>query len=157
MIQYQGQLYEVNDVSKAMPIKKFRKFVQEATKVEAKKQLLTFGGKMFHDDCDLCDYRVEHGYTINLLSREPLAEMPVASKSNNNEELPSASTANNNEETKELSKEEQKERLREIGAIDLIDELETEESNQKEEICKRCKNNDAKKCKVRIFIRNGSI
>ena len=148
LVHYHGTDYEIKDVSKAMLIKEFRKYVQDATKVEPKKQTLMFGGKIFQDDCDLCDYKVEDGYIIHLQSRQV---QPVASKSNNNEEMPTTSTANNNkEETKELSKEEQKEKLKELGALELLEELETEESNQEEDICKKCKNNDAKKCKVII-------
>ena len=93
LVHYHGTDYEIKDVSKAMLIKEFRKYVQDATKVEPKKQMLMFGGKIFQDDCDLCDYRVEDGYIIHLQSRQV---QPVASKSNNNEEMPTTSTANNN-------------------------------------------------------------
>ena len=77
LVHYHGTDYEIKDVSKAMLIKEFRKYVQDATTVEPKKQTLMFGGKIFQDDCDLCDYRVENGCTIHLLSRQA---QPVASK-----------------------------------------------------------------------------
>merc|ERR1712228_194656 len=69
-----GDDFEIDGVSKAMTVKKFRTYVKEATSVDPKYQNLYFGGKVMHNDCDLCDYKLENGYTIILQQRQPLAE-----------------------------------------------------------------------------------
>ena len=58
LLKFKGEDYEVNDISKAMTVKKFRNEVKKATGVEQKLQNLYFGGKVLHDDCDLCDYKI---------------------------------------------------------------------------------------------------
>merc|ERR1711962_927119 len=75
LIKFKGQDFEIPDVSKAMTVKKFRTFVKDVTEVEPKLQNLYFGGKAMYDDCDLCDYKIENGYTIILMEkqRQPLA------------------------------------------------------------------------------------
>ena len=62
LIKFKGQDFEIPDVSKAMTVKKFRSFVKDVTEVEPKLQNLYFGGKMLHDDCDLCDYKIVSKY-----------------------------------------------------------------------------------------------
>ena len=58
LIKFKGEDYEIADVSKAMTVRKFRTAVKGVTGVEAKLQNLYFGGKVMHDDCDLCDYKI---------------------------------------------------------------------------------------------------
>ena len=55
---FAGQDFEVPDVSKAMTVRKFRTLVKNVTEVDPKLQSLYFGGKVMHDECDLCDYRI---------------------------------------------------------------------------------------------------
>ena len=57
IVSYKGDYFEIAGVSKAMSVKKFRDLVTDVTKVDPKRQTLFFGGKMFNDDCDLCDYK----------------------------------------------------------------------------------------------------
>ena len=58
LLKFKGEDYEVNDISKAMTVRKFRTEVKNVTGVEPKVQNLYFGGKVLHDDCDLCDYKI---------------------------------------------------------------------------------------------------
>ena len=58
LLKFKGEDYEVNDISKAMTVKKFRTEVKNVTGVDNKSQSLYFGGKVLHDDCDLCDYKI---------------------------------------------------------------------------------------------------
>merc|ERR1712083_353795 len=82
LVKFKGQDFEVPDVSKAMTVRKFRTLVKNVTEVDPKLQSLYFGGKVMHDECDLCDYRIENGYTIILMQRQPLS--PIKS----NEKVP---------------------------------------------------------------------
>ena len=66
-----------------MDVREFRKVVAKETKVVPKSQVLLFGGKMFADGCDLCDYKLENGYTIILQTRNPLDEIATLQSSQN--------------------------------------------------------------------------
>ena len=104
-----GETVVVPDVSKAMTVKKFKKLVFEATKIESKLQNLFFGGKMMNDNCDLCDYKIEDGYKIMLQKRQPLE--PVAESSNKKEPSEKPTEDKSEKPEVELSKEEQRQRL----------------------------------------------
>ena len=58
IVKYKGDDFEIDGVSKAMTVKKFITYVKEATSVDPKYQNLYFGGKVMHNDCDLCDYKL---------------------------------------------------------------------------------------------------
>ena len=129
-----GKIFDLKQCSKAMTIKAFKKKVFEATQIEPSLQNLIFGGKFLNDQCDLCDYKIEAGYTIQLQIRQPLAS--ISDKSNSGE---SSAT--------ELTPEEEKKRLLEIGGEELLQTLDdADKPAEEEEICKKCKNNESRKC-----------
>ena len=66
-VAYGTEVFEVPNCSKAMLVSKFKKLVEKATDVQPKFQQLIFGGKIFNDKNDLCDYKIEDGYKIMLL------------------------------------------------------------------------------------------
>ena len=112
-----SEQFEIPDVSKAMLIKKFKKKVYEITGVEVNAQNLMFGGKIFNDDCDLCDYKLEDGYKILMQVRKPLEDLPTstngATSSTKASSLVKAATEKEPEKDEEarLSREEEKQRL----------------------------------------------
>ena len=61
-----------------MLIKKFKKKVTEITGVAVKAQNLMFEGKIFDDDCDLWDYKLEDGCKILMQVRKPLKDVPIS-------------------------------------------------------------------------------
>ena len=99
--------YDITDVSKAMLVRKFKKKVKEITGVDVKQQNLYFGGKLLNDDCDLCDYKIENGYKIQMQVRQSLE--PITNTSNRNESSSISTETSTKEETtdKKLSKEEE--------------------------------------------------
>merc|ERR1712083_113854 len=99
LVKFKGQDFEVPDVSKAMTVRKFRTLVKNVTEVDQKLQNLYFGGKVMHDDCDLCDYKIENGYTIILMQRQPLA--PI----NDNENVSSKAGPSEPAKKEEVKKE----------------------------------------------------
>ena len=116
-----SEVFEIPDVSKAMLIKKFKKKVMEITGVEVKVQNLMFGGKIFNDDCDLCDYKLEDGYKILMQVRKPLEDLPTSTNGATSSTKASSpvKTAtekepekpNEKDEEARLSREEEKKRL----------------------------------------------
>ena len=100
------ETYDITDVSKAMLVRKFKKKVKEITGVDVKQQNLYFGGKLLNDDCDLCDYKIENGYKIQMQVRQPLE--PITNTSNPNESSSISTETSTKEETtdKKLSEEE---------------------------------------------------
>ena len=159
-INLRGDNFTIKKCSKAMLVRKFKKLVAEVTDVPAKNQVLLFGGKMMMDVNDLCDYKIEDGYTIQLIgaAREPMSDITVASSSAScgqktdlpkkeakDEDLDKPADGKENEELS-LTREEEKARLREIGAVDLLKEMEDQEA-QPEEPCKKCKGVESRKCK----------
>ena len=74
-VAYGTEVFEVPNCSKAMLVSKFKKLVEKATDVQPKFQQLIFGGKIFNDKNDLCDYKIEDGYKIMLLKRELFEEL----------------------------------------------------------------------------------
>ena len=120
-----SEVFEIPDVSKAMLIKKFKKKVMEITGVEVKVQNLMFGGKIFNDDCDLCDYKLEDGYKILMQVRKPLEDLPTstngATASTKASSPVKAATEKEPEKDEEarLSREEEKQRL--IGKYYFVD------------------------------------
>ena len=120
-----AEVFEIPDVSKAMLIKKFKKKVMEITGVAVKAQNLMFGGKIFNDDCDLCDYKLEDGYKILMQVRKPLEDLPTstngATSSTKASSPVKAATEKEPEKDEEarLSREEEKQRL--IGKYYFVD------------------------------------
>ena len=120
-----AEVFEIPDVSKAMLIKKFKKKVMEITGVAVKAQNLMFGGKIFNDDCDLCDYKLEDGYKILMQVRKPLEDLPTstngATSSTKASSPVKAATEKEPEKDEEarLSWEEEKQRL--IGKYYFVD------------------------------------
>ena len=120
-----SEVFEIPDVSKAMLIKKFKKKVMEITGVAVKAQNLMFGGKIFNDDCDLCDYKLEDGYKILMQVRKPLEDLPTstngATSSTKASSPVKAATEKEPEKDEEarLSREEEKQRL--IGKYYFVD------------------------------------
>ena len=120
-----SKVFEIPDVSKAMLIKKFKKKVYEITGVEVNAQNLMFGGKIFNDDCDLCDYKLEDGYKILMQVRKPLEDLPTstngATSSTKASSPVKAATEKEPEKDEEarLSREEEKQRL--IGKYYFVD------------------------------------
>ena len=112
-----SKVFEIPDVSKAMLIKKFKKKVYEITGVEVNAQNLMFGGKIFNDDCDLCDYKLEDGYKILMQVRKPLEDIPASTNATTSSTKASspvkAATKKEPEKDEEarLSREEEKQRL----------------------------------------------
>ena len=112
-----SKVFEIPDVSKAMLIKKFKKKVYEITGVEVNAQNLMFGGKIFNDDCDLCDYKLEDGYKILMQVRKPLEDLPTSANGTTSSTKASspvkAATKKEPEKDEEarLSREEEKQRL----------------------------------------------
>ena len=112
-----SEVFEIPDVSKAMLIKKFKKKVTEITGVAVKAQNLMFGGKIFNDDCDLCDYKLEDGYKILMQVRKPLEDLPRSTNGTTSSTKASspvkAATKKEPEKDEEarLSREEEKQRL----------------------------------------------
>jgi hypothetical protein len=143
-----GTTKTIQDVSKSEDIKVFKDRVFKLTGIEPKLQFLLYSGKVLVDGCDLCDYKLQDGHIIQLKKREILAEMPTNQNKSEtvSEGSPSTSSNGGDKEEETLSKEEEKRRLIEIGALDLVAEIDTEEAKP-EPPCKRCKGNDAKKCK----------
>merc|ERR1712080_741805 len=142
LVKYNGVDYQIKDVSKAMSVRNFRKLVQKTTEVEPKSQVLLFGGKMFQDECDLRDYRIENDYIIILQKRQPLTELELPVASTSNRELSKDQESSKEEEEKKneatkLSKEEEMARLQEIATPELLKEMQDE--SKEEEICKKCK------------------
>ena len=80
-----------------------------------------FGGKIFNDDCDLCDYKLEDGYKILMQVRKPLEDLPTstngATSSTKASSPVKAATEKEPEKLSEkdeearLSREEEKQRL----------------------------------------------
>ena len=107
------ETYDITDVSKAMLVRKFKKKVKEITGVEVKHQNLYFGGKLLNDDCDLCDYKIENGYKIQMQVRQPLE--PITQKTSKQNESSSSKSTETlaKEETMDnkLSKEEEEKLL----------------------------------------------
>jgi len=164
LLKFKGEDYEVNDISKAMTVRKFRNEVKKVTGVEQKHQNLYFGGKVLHDDCDLCDYKIEGGYTIILQQRQPLAEKSegkngseVTPKENGEVSKPAEEEkVEETTEEKPLSPAQERERLLALGVgEDELKELgvgpdvatETSTEVKPEEPCKKCKSNPEKNCK----------
>ena len=120
-----SKVFEIPDVSKAMLIKKFKKKVYEITGVEVNAQNLMFGGKIFNDDCDLCDYKLEDGYKILMQVRKPLEDLPTstngATSSTKASSPVKAATEKEPKKDEEarLSREEEKQRL--IGKYYFVD------------------------------------
>ena len=120
-----SEQFEIPDVSKAMLIKKFKKKVMEITGVAVKAQNLMFGGKIFNDDCDLCDYKLEDGYKILMQVRKPLEDLPTstngATSSTKASSPVKAATEKEPKKDEEarLSREEEKQRL--IGKYYFVD------------------------------------
>ena len=120
-----AEVFEIPDVSKAMLIKKFKKKVMEITGVAVKAQNLMFGGKIFNDDCDLCDYKLEDGYKILMQVRKPLEDLPTstngATSSTKASSPVKAATEKEPEKDEEarLSREEEKQQL--IGKYYFVD------------------------------------
>ena len=120
-----SKVFEIPDVSKAMLIKKFKKKVYEITGVEVNAQNLMFGGKIFNDDCDLCDYKLEDGYKILMQVRKPLEDLPTstngATSSTKASSPVKAATEKEPKKDEEarLSWEEEKQRL--IGKYYFVD------------------------------------
>ena len=114
-----AEVFEIPDVSKAMLVKKFKTKVKEATGIETKAMNLMFGGKIFNDDCDLCDYKLEDGYKILMQVRKPLEALPSSSngsttKASSPEKAtlePEPEKTNAKEVEAKLSREEEKARL----------------------------------------------
>ena len=81
-ILFRGEQYEINDVSKAESVKEFRKKVEKATNISPKCQQLMYGGKFLSDknSANLCDYRIEDGYKVILMAREPLEDVTNGKK-----------------------------------------------------------------------------
>ena len=168
IVKYQNEDYELDNVSKSMLVKKLRANVKEVTGVEPKRQYLMFGGKVLVDGCDLCDYKIQDGYTLQLLNRE----MPSASTSkplqdkqvNNNEENANVQEKDSKKEIKtdepseakddeekenkaetDMSEEERKSKIKEEVGEDLLEAIVKEEGA--DYFCKKCKNDDKKNCK----------
>ena len=113
-----SKVFEIPDVSKAMLIKKFKKKVYEITGVEVNAQNLMFGGKIFNDDCDLCDYKLEDGYKILMQVRKPLEDLPTSTngatsstKASSPVKAATEKEPNEKDEEARLSREEEKQRL----------------------------------------------
>ena len=113
-----AEVFEIPDVSKAMLIKKFKKKVMEITGVAVKAQNLMFGGKIFNDDCDLCDYKLEDGYKILMQVRKPLEDLPTSTngatastKASSPVKAATEKEPNEKDEEARLSREEEKQRL----------------------------------------------
>lgn len=147
-----GEIFEIPDVSKAMLVKKFKTKVKEATGIETKAQNLMFGGKIFNDDCDLCDYKLEDGYKILMQVRKPLEALPTksnGSKPSSPEKAtvePEPEKTNAKEVEAKLSREEEKARLIAIGCSELAAEMD-KEPDPAEQLCKKCKKDPERKCK----------
>ena len=62
-VSYKGEYFEIGGVSKAMSVKKFRDLVTDVTNAMQcglwirNNNPFSFGGKMFNDNCDLCDFK----------------------------------------------------------------------------------------------------
>merc|ERR1712226_234016 len=149
-----AEVFEIPDISKAMLVKKFKIKVKEVTGIETKAMNLMFGGKIFNDDCDLCDYKLEDGYKILMQVRKPLEALPSSSngsttKASSPEKAtlePEPEKTNAKEVEAKLSREEEKARLIALGCSDLAAELD-KEPDPAEQLCKKCKKDPERKCK----------
>ena len=72
------ETYDIPDVSQAILVRKFKEKVKDITGVDVKHQNLYFGGKVLNDECDLCDYKIENGYKIEMQIRQTL--QPITQK-----------------------------------------------------------------------------
>merc|ERR1719219_1294039 len=113
-----------------------------------------------HNDCDLCDYKLENGYTIILQQRQPLAEKKeeengfkfmVKKEEESNTKITIKEEYEPQPETskgeQELSEEERKQKIKEELGEDVLREIEAADgANGDEEPCKQCKDKK-KNCK----------
>ena len=72
------ETYDIKYVSKAILVRNFKKLVKEITGVDVKHQNLYFCGKLLNDECNLCNYKIENGYKIEMQVRQPLE--PITQK-----------------------------------------------------------------------------
>lgn len=135
-----GRVHVLADLSKAMDVKELKEKVSNATGLVPSKQRLFYRGKQLEDGCDLCDYKIEIGHVLQLVERQPLGELK---DSNDNKQQPKVV-----DEMRDPVIEEQMSLLR-----SLCPELAAEiadlpaEAIEKVEPCKKCHDNEAKKCK----------
>ena len=115
---------KVPNCSKAMLVLKFKKLV--ATNVQPKFQQLIFGGKIFNDKNDLCDYKIEDGYKIMLLKREPFGEL-------SNSQSPKKKIV---KEEKEEGKVNVKTEVKEEAMDEIMDEIKQEKNEDVKEEAK---------------------
>ena len=107
------ETYDIKYVSKAILVRNFKKLVKEITGVDVKHQNLYFCGKLLNDECNLCNYKIENGYKIEMQVRQPL-EPITQQTSKQNESSSSKSTETLAKEEKmdnKLSKEEEEKLL----------------------------------------------
>merc|ERR1719431_1394645 len=86
-----------------------------------------------HDDCDLCDYKIENGYTIILMQRQPLA--PINDDENGSSKAGPSEPAKKEELKKEnVKKEEVVAKSSKEGIEEVKDERELTEEERKQKI-----------------------
>ena len=144
LVKYQGKDFSVENVSKAMEIKKFRQMASKVVDCEVDLLDLYFGGKKLNNKDDLCAYRIENGNVIMALKRQALSEIQ---EKNEKIEVKPENPAKDEEN---VSAEDLKDRLKEIGGEDLLKEIENEiqsTNNEPAEPCKKCKDDAKKKCR----------
>ena len=125
-VAYGTEVFEVPNCSKAMLVSKFKKLVEKATDVQPKFQQLIFGGKIFNDKNDLCDYKIEDGYKIMLLKREPFGEL-------SNSQSPKKKIV---KEEKEEGKVNVKTEVKEEAMDEIMDEIKQEKNEAVKEEAK---------------------
>merc|ERR1711981_161803 len=121
-IAYGTEVFEVPNCSKAMLVSKFKKLVEKATDVQPKFQQLIFGGKIFNDKNDLCDYKIEDGYKIMLLKREPFGEL------SNSQSPKKMIVKEEKEEGKKKVKTEVKTEVKEEAMEEIMEEIKQEKN-----------------------------
>ena len=124
-IAYGVEVFEVPNCSKAMLVLKFKKLVE--TNVQPKFQQLIFGGKIFNDKNDLCDYKIEDGYKIMLLKREPFGEL------SNSQSPKKMIVKEEKEEGKKKVKTEVKTEVKEEAMEEIMEEIKQEKNEDVKE------------------------